>query len=279
MQQVLASGETRRLEFLHIPKNAGSVIESTAFGLGWQWGRFAEDLNRKILMPDSNECNGWHVPPQFTSHYDDADVFCVVRHPYDRVVSEYTYLVAMEWGIKSAAEYGVTLGQREICSAEDLNLFVLSVMDQIKGGKKYTFDCHFVPQADYIQDANGQRVCDYVIPVEKIRYAIPAVVEEHGLQKNFTLPTEPENNHASACRGLSSADLSTETRKLLDTMYAVDFKLPEVANKHKTLASPRPREPSDDDLVTTHEGMWAYLWRSLERMCRSLRMTWLIWWK
>lgn len=108
----------KRLEFVHIPKTGGTVIESIAANHNISWSichfGYPESIIRislnlthcppgslKYLWPKEpkhNHCPWWHVPPQYFELYDPAinpyagaDLFVVVRNPYDRVISEYYY--------------------------------------------------------------------------------------------------------------------------------------------------------------------------------------------
>jgi len=108
----------KRLEFVHIPKTGGTVIESIAadhnitwsichFGYPQSIARISLNLTHcppgslKHMWPKEpkhNNCPWWHVPPQYLEWYDPdinpyagADLFAVVRNPYDRVISHYYY--------------------------------------------------------------------------------------------------------------------------------------------------------------------------------------------
>lgn len=101
-------GTAPRLEFLHIQKNAGTLLEHIAMQEGIAWGVCHFDFPWKgrkwekcpaiVNTPKSRTCY-WHYPLQ---HYDrslynnladrslaEAPVsfFAVVRNPYDRLVS------------------------------------------------------------------------------------------------------------------------------------------------------------------------------------------------
>lgn len=106
------------LDFIHIPKAAGSSVEKASFAaLGAHsggsvdgWGK--EDGQLECSHPSSDEvgtfCNIyssgrivgrtyiWHTPPSWDSKlkhsYTRCTTFCVVRDPVERAVSEWTYL-------------------------------------------------------------------------------------------------------------------------------------------------------------------------------------------
>ena len=110
--------QRKRLEFVHIPKTGGTVIESIAadHNITWSICHFGYPHNIAWISlnlthcppgslkhtwpkePKHNNCPWWHVPPQYFEWYDPdinpyagADLFAVVRNPYDRVISHYYY--------------------------------------------------------------------------------------------------------------------------------------------------------------------------------------------
>ena len=142
---------TRRLEFVHIPKTGGTVIEAIAGRVGVRWSmcHFVSPEKAARMSANTVQCpslssdnaggiadntyddsryfdawknashcydgtSWWHLPPAYffkyannndttdntnnsncailpTNPYEDADLFTVVRNPYDRIISEYYY--------------------------------------------------------------------------------------------------------------------------------------------------------------------------------------------
>lgn len=92
----------RTLKFFHIPKAAGTAIEHVAGEqLNMPWGSclFNHRPKRTICnYPPSKfqwprHHGWWHLPAQLfpmgrSSPYDGAELFAVVRDPFDRLVSE-----------------------------------------------------------------------------------------------------------------------------------------------------------------------------------------------
>ena len=106
-----------RLEFVHIPKTGGTMVESTAARLNITWAicHFSPPKNAFIISHGETLCPGnvpirswspqvsqmpwWHLPPYYftdtdiwkVNPYQDAKLFCIVRNPAERMVSEYHY--------------------------------------------------------------------------------------------------------------------------------------------------------------------------------------------
>jgi Sulfotransferase family. len=103
------SQQTRRLEFVHITKTGGSAIEKAGAKAGIIWGAChymnitevgCERPDIPYIAPDYQSyalTSPWHTPPKLLRiyvnesqyPYDNADLFAVIRNPYDRVLSEY----------------------------------------------------------------------------------------------------------------------------------------------------------------------------------------------
>lgn len=113
-----------RLEFVHIPKTGGTIIESVAArgGVSWTICHFlstsvASEMSMNVIhCPETSSTSGshfhwtktqrihdlvwWHLPPSYFYYYrsqlpanpfEGADLFAVVRNPYSRLISEYYY--------------------------------------------------------------------------------------------------------------------------------------------------------------------------------------------
>ena len=98
-----------RLEFVHITKTGGSAIEKAGAEEGIIWGAChymnipdvgcskADLLYNAPNYQSYAKTSPWHTPPkilktQYTANdnpYTGAELFAVIRNPYDRVISEY----------------------------------------------------------------------------------------------------------------------------------------------------------------------------------------------
>jgi hypothetical protein len=132
-------GDNKLLAFLHIPKNAGTAL-STHFG------RFRVDENfyNKTVH---RACTPWHLPPRYwvpSNPYAGRKVYCVLRHPVEKVISEF----------KMRSKPGELNGPNVL---KNLDLFLKRKQYWDTGG----IDCHMVPQYVYVWDQNGTSICLY----------------------------------------------------------------------------------------------------------------------
>lgn len=99
----------KKLEFVHITKTGGSAIEKAGSKLDLIWGacHYMNITEVGCMAPDVSYSapdfqsyaltSPWHTPPKLLRKYvnesqypyDDADLFAVIRNPYDRIISEY----------------------------------------------------------------------------------------------------------------------------------------------------------------------------------------------
>lgn len=126
------------LRFLHVPKTGGTAI------------RHAMPHN---VESHREPCTVAHTPIQWLSlatrrrSYDNTTSFTVMRHPYDRAISQYKFMC---WANPHELE---RLGYRlNACqqNTTQLNNFIhkWTAFYSMKAHAN-VFDCHFVPQSTY----------------------------------------------------------------------------------------------------------------------------------
>eukprot|EP00971_Amphidinium_carterae_P319926 6359384-Amphidinium_carterae.1 len=112
----------KELVFLHIPKNAGTAIEELGLAFNLHWGRYAATALKKRQNARFKKCvfhhmpiayqfqgsttvryhcrgsipwklteDGWPVLNRSAGANLDVANFCVIRHPYERAISEFKY--------------------------------------------------------------------------------------------------------------------------------------------------------------------------------------------
>eukprot|EP00929_Paragymnodinium_shiwhaense_P039807 TRINITY_DN20861_c0_g1_i1.p1 TRINITY_DN20861_c0_g1~~TRINITY_DN20861_c0_g1_i1.p1 ORF type:complete len:347 (+),score=36.57 TRINITY_DN20861_c0_g1_i1:113-1153(+) len=216
----------KKLVFLHIPKNAGTTIENLGRADGKRWGRF--HTPHAVRMPDGNSCMAWHVPPRLMTEpnpYADpsAEVFCVTRDPWDRMVSEYIYLLSVyyKWPMPHVMD-----GPK--CTKLGFNAFVQNSIAEMERGHRYISDCHMLPQWDYIEDpmAPEHQWCQHVLDIGELTPQFNNLMSQHGLSLRMA-PHNKDNSAASYCPAIKDApmkDMYTEaTATAMRSMYWKDF--------------------------------------------------------
>ncbi|KAL3923571.1 MAG: hypothetical protein SGILL_001584 [Bacillariaceae sp.] len=191
-QQFFPSKSKRKLEFVHIPKTGGTVIESVAAkqGIDWTICHFLPSESVAEMSMDIIQCpesdgkqflqwrymqpfHGlvwWHVPPSYFFNYRDwlpgnpyvnSDLFAVVRDPYSRLISEYYYqqswLVSPE---QKAQTQDVKYFNQWIKTKLELyshfscdRTAKRELFKKSNATKSYlSFDGHLISQYDYIYD-------------------------------------------------------------------------------------------------------------------------------
>lgn len=201
------------MEFIHIPKNAGTTIENVAIEKGVRWGRFKPE-HRHFL--NKYECNYWHIPPKhfnsgnFYQHSEDN--FCVIRNPFSRIISEYAY------------RHSNQLGKN---NAKDLNKWIEQVLTDHNVNNTGGTDCHLLPQHNYIyDDVNDVHTCTHLLRFEHLEEDFNDLMKK----EKYDLKLSKKDNVSKF--DLTEADITAANKARIRKMYARDFEL-WYKNKHK----------------------------------------------
>jgi len=212
------------LNFLHIPKNAGSSMEQVSVkGSMKGWGRFDETLQcsqsgncRAVPWPCIRGCkvseqgmNGicsiWHMPPsadpKLERSYNGCDTFCIVRNPLTKLISQHMF----EGGRCDATEFETKVRER-ITTDLKANIF--------------SYDCHYLNQVEYVFGNTSQKpkpYCQHVLHFERLTSDFAALMAKY----DFPLEAMPHSNkkHCS----LNSSDISPDVLQLIEAYYAEDY--------------------------------------------------------
>lgn len=194
------------LEFIHIPKNAGTTIENIANEKNIKWGRFKPE---HIKYEDSNHkniCPYWHTPPKYFndgSFYKKDETFCVFRDPLERMLSEYKYA-------NPKTEH----------TPDHLNSWVqdqLVPLNYKYGG----MDCHFLPQYEFIYDDDGNNICDNVLNFEYLSKEFNELLKK----KNIDLQLGETRKDNETAKSVTILDFNDKTIKLIQSVYHQDFEM------------------------------------------------------
>jgi len=225
------------LNFIHIPRAAGTTIESCSkwfsgpeSGDRPNWGTMNGRIKGQKKIPGRREkCYGQHLPPSMfpkeSNPYADKNAnFCVVRHPYDRLVSQFGFVDVMskKW--------------KYTCDPKSLNDYLLTSLKDVKAGKLFLGDCHFVPQALFVYGSDpktfatnkNEKWCTHIIKFEHLAPEFNGLMKRSGYGVRLSEAKMSDSRHMGSkekCRALGPKDLSPEVRKLADEVYKDDFEL------------------------------------------------------
>jgi len=138
------------LGFLHLPKCAGTSIESWGLAHGVKWGKYDPSLRGEKKI---SGCNPWHIPQSLGPKRKS---FCVIRDPFDRIISEFRHRAC----------------QRKHPLLCDFNTFSqwlnLSLQEPITAN-----DCHLMPQIYYL------KFCDYILMYDELQTEFSQLILRH----------------------------------------------------------------------------------------------------
>jgi len=224
------SGDSKNripLEFVHITKTAGSAVEEAAARSGVKWGvchykrvnKFGPSCMYKdweVSRPAYNRSaipfhfkgtlgEPWHTPPHWfrQNPYKNAKTFCIVRNPYDRIVSEY---YSKFGGYKGNGRNNVTV----------MNGWI---QKHLAPGMKR--QVHRLPQHMYVYNMVGEKMIDHVLRFERLEDGFAALMNKYEL--NIDLPRRLNERNASNSV-LTTANLTEETIRVINAFYGDDFK-------------------------------------------------------
>mmetsp|Transcript_13416 Transcript_13416/g.32307 ORF Transcript_13416/g.32307 Transcript_13416/m.32307 type:complete len:315 (+) Transcript_13416:66-1010(+) len=231
----------KRLEFIHIPKTGGSAIEYAAAMANVTWSVCHFDLKKK-WCPSSQKkrspakvhrvhrISAFHVPPALlepdddaTKYIDDAELFTVVRDPYDRLLSHYYYIKR----IMKQADSNVN-------DPDKLNSWIkkkLSPMAEALKNKKpnstsyFQSDGHFIPQYDYVFDYHGEQVIKHVLRFERLHVDFESLMKKYNLSDTIILSKTVNGKQGKHTRnkGLAVPNITIENMRKIDLVYSNDF--------------------------------------------------------
>lgn len=191
------------LEFIHIPKNAGTTIENIANDKDIKWGRFKPEHRNKV---NTDTCSYWHVPPEkFNpgSFYDNDETFCIFRDPRDKMVSEYSYRHR---------------GQQNKNNKYEMNKWLkenLNHENVVNGG----LNCHFIPQHKYIYNDNSQKTCNHILNFDNLTPEFNKLMKDKGIELELNSSKKDNTSNFNLTRN----DINDDNLELIYKLYEKDF--------------------------------------------------------
>jgi len=286
---VLPQGKS--LLFLHIPKSGGTSVENVAAKSGIAWGACRFQKNVALVdglcpRPSQYPANGmteesdwgvgilwprppklqmmeyWHTPAQYYplspyfDPYKNADLFVVVRNPYTRALSEYSWSKCSKYLMqRQPCNFTET---PEVFDATSMNNFLqnrvgaVAIRDAGDVNAVITLEMrgHFAPQYSFVvSQPNMVRMADHVVSFERFQEEFRRLMEAYSLGDvirldhkynsvpvcNTTDPSANGNNKGNNSstqqqqqepvrkKKLDVQDLDNKTIRVLNEVYVNDF--------------------------------------------------------
>ncbi len=185
-----------RLSFLHIPKAAGSSIENAALKRGIFWGRFDRTLERNELG-----VSRWHYPQKTL-----FKGFCVIRNPYERVISQFRH-------------------EHETNDYDEnkLNAWVEKKFELLRANPNLS-DGHFIPQVNFF------KFCDFAVDFGRLDAQLQSLLSEFGVSdftigRNFGGAVQDQKRRNSTYKHLGIEHLSKSSVDIMGAYYKDDCDL------------------------------------------------------
>jgi len=254
------------LWFIHIPKNAGSSISKIFYNKGILIGRNFYNKNLKYLCPHpdqydlfvdpkfshkdiskfidvpnsgkrylSNSLNFWHLPmrfwkPNYIKYYKNGHViFCVVRNPYDKIVSEFKFWIDF---LKERVREKRTIdgvmnfydGDLNM-TVENLNKFIVKACDK---NNCFSLDGHILPQYIYVYETDNfnekSKIPHVILKFENLKNDFNSFVNKYNLGIPPNVISDIKLNPSSV-KSVTVNDITPKNIELIYNYYINDFKL------------------------------------------------------
>lgn len=260
--QSITNGTAKPLMFMHIPKTGGTSIEISGFqhSILWGWKLFNSGMFASMFGVEMHSmcdvefhrkrCCGapWHVPLRYWVEYFDAmplaqhaierffdldqvDYFCVVRNPFNRMISEYKYLLhrSMKMRFKPQRlfkEHSVDIDN--MCTERSLNHWVqiaLGDYKELQCEEPDMMETHFYPQYESVYDSQCRQICANVVRFEHFEEDLKAVLQRYNLHAVFETLTATHDTKEGMCQeyGLGIQNLTEVSKALIFHRYRHDF--------------------------------------------------------
>ena len=222
-----------KIEFIHIPKNGGSVITKTGanFGISWSSCHYP-DLNhafKELNCPDvslprkpsmqlsfTKLYEPWHIPGKYLkpNPYAGFTTFTVVRNPLTRIISAYY----CRWN------GGYKLYRKDIDNTPQMHLNDWIKKKLRNWPDEDRKDSHLTPQYMFVYNNNNDQVVEYVLKYEQLEIEFNSLMRNLGFE-NLVLEKEKINAGIYDDSKLNVNDLDADTIALIMNFYEKDFKL------------------------------------------------------
>lgn len=205
---------TYNLEYIHIPKTAGSSIEKLGEKYNINWGMHS----KRVEYTENIEKSNWHNFRFKPSK--DFDYFTIVRNPYDRLISEYYYLRQFD---KSYYDGFIDKNNKDKDNdITNFKKFVKDIFARYKKEGENIINCHITPQSKFVYDDNNESRIQNVIKMENnMSLELDKLFKKYNL--GIDIKDLPYDN--KTVKLFNKEDLDDEIRDIIYEFYKRDFEL------------------------------------------------------
>ena len=217
------SGDQAPVHFIHVPKTAGATMEHY---LPWRVTRHIggpSAADKACSRMARSRCVWWHTPPRDWGSWPWGNqkktaTFCVVRHPLDRLLSEY----------KMTEEHKPSMN-----NSAALNKWILQAVATASRREFWLNrgQCHFLPQVEFVWDGSGQRTCQHTLCYEHLATDYDLLMRQllgpyktNGHDRLTWVPldaTRPVTHHGAT--NLTIADIGADAKHSVEKLYLKDM--------------------------------------------------------
>jgi len=189
-----------------------TVLSITKAG-GEVWGHLNPDLQ---VTSNITKCPLYLTPPKYwpedllKKYIGKKHIFGILRDPYEKLVAQFR---------GAMPDYGGSMSSATLIAC-DVNTAVKNTLKKIVAtGNTFIGGCANIPQSEFFDGPHG-----ITIPVDNWRFPQSAneILQEHGYPWRIR---KKDILHVGMCEDHWSADLDSETREMVRTVYAKDFEL------------------------------------------------------
>lgn len=215
---------SRKLSLLYIacPKTGSTSIERFLKEIDPKGETHSITLeNKKILSNDVfsgavGHARGWEIKEAIgNKEYSKLEVFGMVRHPYDKLISSYYY--AKSQSILDVLKWK---GQNKLFLRK-LKGVVSHSLPKILPINIWIFLYPMKIGYDYYYDKKGDRIVKYLGRTDYLNEDLKLILEEIGIKNNLTIPHINKSEHKDRKHYFNNKII----KKYLDKKYNRDLKL------------------------------------------------------
>ena len=202
------------LQFLHIPKNAGTSIEEYGRIIKKLWGKYNPNLKSSTELG----INRQHLPQTLPN----SDLFCIIRNPFDRIKSQFLHEIYFNKNFKNL-DINKYIQEKIKLLNENVYFYKKNETDVgLKGGPHH-YDNHFLPQINYSQ------LCKHILLLDNLEIEFIKLLEKYNLDfypKKFI----KYNSNEKVIKGEISKvklnlNLNYESKNWINNYYSKDIEL------------------------------------------------------